>query len=263
MSSFIRYMGLFHISYWNKLFISRQADVCNAQWPHCNKEIKSLIYEEYMHDTFGDIGLRHLICRRYVCHWHFLQLQTHICSHFSVVMCHGCLYCFTGLAVSWSPYSAHTYIPRLLHCSDCFTVSTRCTYTDLGSRWYFGVYFRSCLRVCVCVWGRFVHDITTKTMNGHQSRFHGWWDMIQKQLRIWYGGKAERFRFHAWPDFFTLAAIGIFFAVLSHIVMTQIRWYFSLHSTAPVTQYEQITYVLRGNNIFWPTIIQWKRKVIP
>ena len=151
MSSFIRYMGLFHISYWNKLFISRQANVCNAQWPHCNKEIKSLIYEEYMHDTFGDIGLRHLICRRYVCHWHFLQLQTHICSHFSVVMCHGCLYCFTGLAVSWSPYSAHTYIPRLLHCSDCFTVSTRCTYTDLGSRWYFGVYFRSCLRVCVCV----------------------------------------------------------------------------------------------------------------
>ena len=30
------------------------------------------------------------------------------------------------------------------HGSDCFTVSTRCTYTDLGSWGYFGVYRRSC-----------------------------------------------------------------------------------------------------------------------
>ena len=36
------------------------------------------------------------------------------------------------------------YIPRLLHGPDCFTVPTCCTYTDLGSRGYFGVYRRSC-----------------------------------------------------------------------------------------------------------------------
>ena len=35
--------------------------------------------------------------------------------------------------------SACIYIPRLFHGPDCFTVSTLCTYTDLGSRGYFGV----------------------------------------------------------------------------------------------------------------------------
>ena len=45
---------------------------------------------------------------------------------------------------SWSPSSVHTYIPRLFHGPDCFTVSTRCTHTDLGSRRYFGVYRLSC-----------------------------------------------------------------------------------------------------------------------
>ena len=47
--------------------------------------------------------------------------------------------CFTGLTASWFPSSACTYIPRLFHESDCFTVSTRCSYIDLGSWWYFGV----------------------------------------------------------------------------------------------------------------------------
>ena len=46
---------------------------------------------------------------------------------------HEYLDCFTGLTVSWSPSSAHTYIPRLFHGPDCVTVSTRCTYTDLGT----------------------------------------------------------------------------------------------------------------------------------
>ena len=36
----------------------------------------------------------------------------------------------------------HILIPKLF--LDCFTVSTRCTYVDLGSRGYFGVYRRSC-----------------------------------------------------------------------------------------------------------------------
>ena len=35
--------------------------------------------------------------------------------------------------------SACAHIPRLFHGPDCFTVSTRCTYIDLGSRGYFGV----------------------------------------------------------------------------------------------------------------------------
>ena len=41
--------------------------------------------------------------------------------------------------VSGSPFSAGTYIPRLFHGPDCFTVSTLCTYTDLVSRGYYGV----------------------------------------------------------------------------------------------------------------------------
>ena len=36
------------------------------------------------------------------------------------------------------------YIPRLFCGPDCFTVSTFCTYSDLGSWGYFGVYHRSC-----------------------------------------------------------------------------------------------------------------------
>ena len=52
---------------------------------------------------------------------------------------HEYLDCFTGLTVSWSPSSVHTYIPRLFPGFDCFKVSTRCTYTDLGSRGYFNV----------------------------------------------------------------------------------------------------------------------------
>ena len=36
------------------------------------------------------------------------------------------------------------YIPRLFCGPDCFTVSTLCTYSDLGSWGYFGVYHRSC-----------------------------------------------------------------------------------------------------------------------
>ena len=49
------------------------------------------------------------------------------------------------LTVSWSPSSVHTYIPRLFHGPNCFPVSTRCTY--LGSRGYFGVHRRSCMKV--------------------------------------------------------------------------------------------------------------------
>ena len=49
----------------------------------------------------------------------------------------------------WSPSSACIYIPRLFHSPDCFTVSTLCAYTHLGSRGYFRVYRRSCFDV-VC-----------------------------------------------------------------------------------------------------------------
>ena len=44
-----------------------------------------------------------------------------------------------GLAVSQSPSSACAHMPRLFHYPDCCTVSTCCTYIDLGSRWYFDV----------------------------------------------------------------------------------------------------------------------------
>ena len=53
-----------------------------------------------------------------------------------------------GLTVSWSPSSAYTNIPRLFHGRDCFTISTLCTYTDIGSRGYFGVLRRSCSCCC-------------------------------------------------------------------------------------------------------------------
>ena len=48
--------------------------------------------------------------------------------------------CFISLPVSRSTSSAHTYMPRLLHSSDCSTVPTFCTDNDLGSRMYFGIY---------------------------------------------------------------------------------------------------------------------------
>ena len=52
--------------------------------------------------------------------------------------------CFISLPVSRSTSSAHTYMPRLLHSSDCSTVPTFCTDNDLGSRVYFGIYHFSC-----------------------------------------------------------------------------------------------------------------------
>ena len=57
------------------------------------------------------------------------------------------LFLFHNRTVSWSPSSVRTYIIRLFHGPECFTVSTLCTYTDLGSRGYFSVYYRSCF-VC-------------------------------------------------------------------------------------------------------------------
>ena len=56
---------------------------------------------------------------------------------------HDYVDCFTVLTVSQSPSSAHTYIPRLLHSPVCFTVSTLCIYTDLGSRGYLGIKYCS------------------------------------------------------------------------------------------------------------------------
>ena len=52
--------------------------------------------------------------------------------------------CFISLPVSRSTSSAHAYMPRLLHSSDCSTVSTFCTDNDLGSRVYIGIYHFSC-----------------------------------------------------------------------------------------------------------------------
>ena len=52
--------------------------------------------------------------------------------------------CFIILRVSRSITSAHTYMPRLLHSSDCSSVSTFCTDNDLDSRVYIGIYRFSC-----------------------------------------------------------------------------------------------------------------------
>ena len=41
--------------------------------------------------------------------------------------------------VSQSVSFAHSFLPRLLHGPDGFTVAALCTYTDLYSRWYFDV----------------------------------------------------------------------------------------------------------------------------
>ena len=69
---------------------------------------------------------------------------------------HEYLDCFTGLFLSWSPSSVHTYTPRLFHGPDCFTVSTRCMYTDLGRWGYCSVHCRSCIcLVWSCNWSNF------------------------------------------------------------------------------------------------------------
>ena len=52
--------------------------------------------------------------------------------------------CFISLPVSRFTSSAHTYMPRLLHSSDCSTVPTFCTGNDLGSWVYFGIYCFFC-----------------------------------------------------------------------------------------------------------------------
>ena len=52
---------------------------------------------------------------------------------------HEYLDCFMGLTVSQSPSSACAHMPRLFHGPNCFTVSTCCTYTNLGSRGYFSI----------------------------------------------------------------------------------------------------------------------------
>ena len=52
--------------------------------------------------------------------------------------------CFTRLPVSRSASCAHTFMPRLLHGSDCSTVSTFYADNDLGSRVYIGIYRFSC-----------------------------------------------------------------------------------------------------------------------
>ena len=62
-----------------------------------------------------------------------------------------------GLTVSCFPSSAHTYRPRLFHGPDCFTVSTRCTYSDLGSRGYFSVYRHSCSTYMYCLERKFLY----------------------------------------------------------------------------------------------------------
>ena len=49
------------------------------------------------------------------------------------------LHCFRVPTVSQSPSFALTYLPVLLHSPDYFTVSTRCTYTDLGSQAFRGL----------------------------------------------------------------------------------------------------------------------------
>ena len=67
--------------------------------------------------------------------------------------------------VSWSPSSALTYIPRLSHDPDCFTISTCCTYTDLGSRRYFGIYHplvHPCIIASLCgfkLWRHMATDL--------------------------------------------------------------------------------------------------------
>ena len=64
---------------------------------------------------------------------------------------------FMVLNVSQSPSSAHTYLPRSHHCPDCFTVSTLCMYTGLGSRGYFCIWRCSC---CKSLMGQYERDVT-------------------------------------------------------------------------------------------------------
>ena len=45
--------------------------------------------------------------------------------------------CFMVPTVSQSPSSARAYLPRPLDGPNCFTVSTLCTFTDLGNQGYF------------------------------------------------------------------------------------------------------------------------------
>ena len=56
---------------------------------------------------------------------------------------HEYLNCFMSLTVSQSPSSACAHMHRLFHGPDYFTVSTCCTYTNLGSRGQ----RRSCIKI--------------------------------------------------------------------------------------------------------------------
>ena len=54
------------------------------------------------------------------------------------------------LTISQSPSSACAHMPRMCHGPDCFTVSTCCTYIDLGSRGYFGVNVALVISMILC-----------------------------------------------------------------------------------------------------------------
>ena len=71
--------------------------------------------------------------------------EQQISSHIEISVCHVGCWLLRLLVIasprrplrspdcSQSPSSACTSLPRLFHSPDCFTVSTLCTYTDLGS----------------------------------------------------------------------------------------------------------------------------------
>ena len=95
-----------------------------------------------------------------------------------------------GLTVSQSPSSACAHIPTPFHDPDWFTVSTCCTYIDLGSRRYFGVntalvvyyvysrqqmiYEPEPVRSIMCIWIRHKHtpDLYWKLFRAHSWLTH-------------------------------------------------------------------------------------------
>ena len=84
------------------------------------------------------------------------------------------------MPVSWPPFSTRTYIPRLLHSPNCFTVSTFCTYPNLGSRGCFDAQRHPCYRAPV-TWCMLHRVFPKKHWNNVMCSkgAHIWWVIIE------------------------------------------------------------------------------------
>ena len=111
------------------------------------------------------------------CHYAQFHNQSKYTCHYIKYISHDYIDCFMVPTVSLYPPSAHTYIPRPLHGPDGFALSTLCMYTDLDSRWYFGICCWSChIRHCCWAFNKFPKWVVSSQQNIATSEFPGHWE---------------------------------------------------------------------------------------